>query len=250
MAGQIRDRGTTMVYKDKGIRMEGAVIQSFPVEFMDDFVGDTLDANSWSSQADAGATAAAINVQSGGAARLTTGTTSGDRADLAGEVVWNPGKALRMEARVKISAITSARINIGLSDAKTETHLAILQSGTTITSAATDGVFWFFDTDSTNDNWHAIGVKADVDTAASNSSIAPVAATFQTFRIDIDTDGNAVCSILDDSQPYSGAVLYSTYLANACTSSVLLTPYIGVETANTTSKTLDVDFVRVIQYAR
>lgn len=251
MAGTVKDLGNRVVYRGKRIAFEGSgLLESDAIVLKDDFLGDTFDANLWSSQADAGATAAAVSVAAGGMARLVTGTTSGARADMAGEVVWLPSKGLIFEARVKVSAITAVRINLGLSDAKTETEIAVTQSGTTLTTAATDGVFWFFDTDSTNDNWHAVGVKADVDTAASNSSIAPVADTYQRFRIEIDTSGNAVCKILDDSNPHSGAPLYQTYLANACTAATLLTPYLAVETANTTSKNFDIDYVFAAQLAR
>lgn len=253
MAGTVKDFGPFVLYQDKDIRFAGTGGIEIPdgPQLLDDFLGDTLHADFWATNVSAGATAFAVNVQREGVIRGATGATDDEKSEIAGEIIWLPSQGLVFEARVKISAITTVAVNVGLSDAKSEgaSLIATTLSGITLTTTASNGVFWLFDTDATNDNWHAAGVKADVDTAIANSAIAPVAATYDRLRIEVDTSGNAVAKILDDAQPH--VVRYQTYLANAVTAGTLLAPYIAVQArAATASRDLDVDYVRVRQLGR
>jgi len=110
-------------------------------------------------------------------------------------------------------------------------------SGTTLTSTATDAVGFVYDTDATNDYWHLVGVKADVDGTMVNTEIAPAAAgTFQTLRIVVDADGNAEGFI---NGKYVGSV------KNAVTTSTALCPAFVVEAREAGAKAADIDYFYV-----
>lgn len=253
MSGTVKDLGNRVVYKDKNIVFEGTGhVENDAIVLKDDFLGDTLDANLWSSVADTGCTAAAIVVQRGGGIDLITDATDEDRVDFAGEIIWRPANGLIFETRLKVSDITNVAINAGFSDAKSEAAQTIAANlaTTTFTTTASNAALWLFDTDATTDTWRGIGVKADTDSTAVNSSIAPVNDTYQRFRIEIDASGNAVFKVLDDSNPYSAAPLYQAYSANAVTTTTLLTPYIAVQNKSASAHTLTVDYVFCAQLSR
>ena len=140
------------------------------------------------------------------------------------------------ETRIKVDVITSVIINVGLTDTSALEIPFELGAADAITSTATDAVCFVFDTGAATDNWHAIGVKNGTDTAATNSGSAPVAATWQKFRIEVDSNGTATF-LLNDK--------YVAKLANAVTVGTDLTPVVVVVADNTTSKLLDVDYVHV-----
>ena len=144
---------------------------------------------------DAGAT-----VTSGSSvAAMATDSTDNDGVQLsfANSTTASKG-SLVMEARLSVaSAITGSSCFIGFTDTVTvEEPFSI--SGTTITSTASDAVGFLFDgTDATNSYWYCVGVANDVDatgnaiadTAALTANRAPVAATEQVFRVEVDSDG-------------------------------------------------------------
>ena len=107
----------------------------------------------------------------------------------------------------------------------------------TITTNATDAVGFMFDTNQATDNWWAVGVANDVDATLQNLAVAPVAATYETLRIDVSTAGVATFS-------RNGAVIGST-MSGAVTATVALTPVIAGFTRAAGSATIDAEFVRV-----
>lgn len=247
MAGQIHDRGTYVEYLDKDIRFAGTggIEVADNVEVYDDFVGDTLDANLWTATAATGATAFAIAVAAGGTIAGVSGDDDNEVSEIAGEIIHLPSQGIAFEARVKLSAITAVGAYIGLTDAKTEggTALPFGLVTATLTSTATDAVGFLFDTDATTDEWFAVGVANDVDATHATLGVAPTAATYQRFRVEVDTSGNAVLKIMDDAQP--GSVLFQKYLAGAVTAGTLLCPYIGVGTRTAGSaRTMTADYIR------
>jgi hypothetical protein len=107
-------------------------------------------------------------------------------------------------------------------------------SANTLTSNSSNGFGFMFDTSMTDDTWWLTGVKADTDATHVNSTIAPVAATFQTLRIECDASGNATFFINRNRVGY---------VANAVTATTALTPVLSVMSRTTTSPTLDADYV-------
>jgi hypothetical protein len=110
-------------------------------------------------------------------------------------------------------------------------------SGTTLTSNATDAVGVLFDTAATNDNWHLVGVAADVDASMENTTIPPVAGTFETWRIEISATGV--------SSFYRNGTLVGSAMDSSVTASVGLTPVIAAFSRTSDSKNIDIDTVLV-----
>lgn len=207
------------------------------VILFDDFLGDVI-ADQWNAQADTGGTNA-IAAADGGTVALINDTTDDDTNMIAHELNWLPSNGIVFEARCKVSDITNVGMFIGLTDAKVETspNLPVGRSVVTVTSTATDCVGFVYDTDSTTDAWFGIGVKNDVDTAQTGDTIAPVNATYQTFRIEISAAGAATF--------YINGTQYGSTLAAACTTTVRLTPYIGLANRSASAHTLTCDYVYV-----
>jgi hypothetical protein len=211
------------------------------VSFVDDFLGDALDAR-WSPAVgtDAQAVTAAINVQAGGVVRQTSGdtvTVAESLATLTHELNWKANSGgLYLKCRFKpVTSVADVCYNIGFSDVKSSTlEIPITISGTTITTNATDAVVFVYDTAQTNDTWHCQGVANDVDTAIKNTTIAPAADTWTVLEIAISSTGTATFWI-DGTQVHS--------VASAVTATVALTPIFTVMARTTTVKAMDLDYV-------
>lgn len=208
------------------------------VEFFDDFLGDLIE-DGWNTQADTGgsialATAPGVN----GTLSLTTDTTDDDTIMVAHELNWKASQGLVFETRLKIDVITTLAFFVGLTDAKIETspNLPIGRQTTVSAATATDAVGFVFDIDSTTDVLFGSGVKAGT-LVADQGAYALVAATYVTLRIEISTAG-AASFFVDNVQ--IGATV-----ANAVTTTVALTPYIGMANRGAAAHVMTVDYVAV-----
>lgn len=216
------------------------------VTFFEDFLGDLIpDRFSGAKGSDAQAVLPTVVVGGeNGIIRLTTGDagtgTAADASSLTMGTNWVPNNGgLYIETSLKInSAITNVCLNFGFTDTVSTSTLEMpfTISGTTITSAAADAVCFVYDTAQTNDFFHLQGVKADTDTAINNSGVAPVADTFITLAIAVDSSGSATF--------YINGVAYGS-VANAVTASTNLTPIIAAEARTTTSKVVDIDYLYI-----
>lgn len=215
-------------------------------EFGDDFIGDVI-ADQWG--VTKGSDAAAVDFAAlasgiGGIVRATTGAGAG--ASMAANGVqlhsflnWRASTGeLAMTARLKMSSIATIAVFVGFTDqiAALEMPIHASGSGNGITTNATDAVGFFFDTSMTDDTWWCAGVKADTDATPVNTALAPVADTFQQFRVEVDTAGTATF--------YINGKTYGT-VANALTTSVALTPVVAAFRRSAASATVDVDFIHV-----
>ncbi len=206
----------------------------------DDFLGDTLSTDMWTTSADTGCTAAAINVAVGGEAKMLTDTTDDDRVDMGGAKIWKPSVgAVYAETRLKATTITTIGLNFGMIDASTEASqvLAFAISTATWTTTPADGVAWAFDTDATTDVWYGIGVATNTDTTAVVGA-APVAATYEKLGIYISTGGGATWFQNDQVVGSASA---------ATTATTLLAPYIGLINRSGAAHDVFVDYVYVTQ---
>jgi hypothetical protein len=144
---------------------------------------------------------------------------------------------LIFQARVKMSRITNIAVFVGFTDQVSALEMPInsAASADTITTNATDGVGFMFDTAMATAKWWLTGVKNDVDATLQNSLAVPVADTYETLRIVIDVLGHAYF--------YRNGILVGTKLANACTPTIPLVPVVAAFNRTTTgAPTVTVDY--------
>lgn len=196
------------------------------------------------------AAAAAVNTTAsdtaiGGVLRLTTGAAgTGVAADssqlTAKSLSWQASNGgLVFQTRIKLSAITTCWAFVGF----TNTVANALQqpinsaSGTTFTTTAADACGFMFDTGMTDKSWWCTGTANNVDATMLTSKIAPVAAQYQTLRIEIDATGVAVFFI-------NGNQVGGGRMTGAITPATDLTPIISVSKLSVAaSMTLDCDYI-------
>lgn len=177
----------------------------------------------------------------GGVFQFTTGDAgtglAADMPQITSYLNWKAANGnLCFEARLKLSRITNAYAFLGFTDVITlEAPIISAGSADTITTTASNAIGFMFDTRMTTDNWWLTGVASDTDATAQDSDSAPVADTYQTFRIEISASGAAVFFI--------DGVQVGVAMSGAVTPSVALTPTVAVgNTSGTSSFTADLDY--------
>lgn len=224
------------------------ITRSHYYEIFDDFNYQTItEADTpWilNSGADAQAIDPAINAQERGVIRLTTGDADGTFANDGSQFACHiPVQAdsggLVFETRLHINtAITDVSVFAGLTDS-TSLEEAFSNSADVITSTASDGCGFLYDTDATTDDWWTVAVDTDVDdTGNASSGTAPVADTYQILRLEVSADGNTVTF-------YINGVLEATLTGGGISPDVNLYATVSACATTTTSKTVDVDYVYV-----
>lgn len=173
----------------------------------------------------------------------TTASMAVSGVQLDAGLNWKPNMGdLVFEAKVKTGIITNIAIFIGFTDqvAALEMPINSAASADTITTNATDGIGFMFDTAMTTDTWWLVGVANNVDATAQNSAAVPVADTYQTFRIEVSTAGVATF--------YINGTQVGTAMTAAATATVALTPVIAAfnrTTANGATTIVTADYVSV-----
>ena len=213
--------------------------------FVDDFYGDALD-GAWVplNGSDAQAIDPAPSAAKNGVVRLTCGndattTMAVNGCQLASELNWDASAGrLFGEFRIKVSAITDIVFFAGFTDSKA-LEMPFTQSGTTLTSTATDAGGIMFDTGSTTDDLFAVGVDSDTDATHEDLGSAPVADTWIRLGVEVFSDGTA--------KFYIDGVKTGDTMTSAVTPTVDLAATVAVFSETTTSHTLDVDYVRLEQ---
>lgn len=215
------------------------------VRYRDDFNSDTLDAG-WNVVEGTDAATSVHTLDPNDANGILTFTTgdagtgfAADAIQITRDLHWNAAAGgLTFEARFSLSAITTCYCFFGLTDVVTlEAPIESAASADTFTSNATDAVGVMFDTRMATDNWWLTGVATDVDAVHANSGFAPVAATFETWRVDVTAAGVATF--------YRNHVLVAS-LAAAVTAAAMLTPTFAVsKTSVAASMTANLDYIGV-----
>jgi hypothetical protein len=179
-----------------------------------------------------------------GVIRLTTGNNSGTLSDDGSQIVCAvPVQAdsggLVFETRLKINtAVTTVSVNAGFTDS-TSLEEPFTISGSTITAVATDAACFVYDTAQTTDQWMACSVDGDtVDEDSDLTGIAPVADTYQTLRIEVDSDGNTI-------RYYINGSLVRTLTITGISPSVNLYATVVANATTTTSRVVDIDYIYV-----
>jgi len=213
------------------------------VVMFDDFLGDVV-ADQWNYVEGTDTTTADGAIVEGvnGVFRLTAGDSAGsvaaDGAELNSALNWKVGTGLVFETRINLASIASVSCFVGLTDTKSlEQAIYSAASADTITTDATDAVGIFFDTAMTTAKWWFAGVANDVDATKINTGYAPVASTYETFRIEIDSAGTATLY-------RNGAQIGS--MASAVRTTIALTPSFLIRPKSATAgKTMDIDYVMI-----
>lgn len=213
------------------------------VTLYDDFLGDVL-ADEWTPSGNNGGTEA-ITAGSGGTVTLTTGGTDDDRSILSGGLNWYCAKNPVMEVRCKVDRITGVGINIGFNDAVTEGDnvlAASLDAGVATQTAgmSDDNALFLFDTDGSPDYWYYAAGKATAKgVPVVIGTTTPGADTYHTYRIALDTLGNA--------RFYVDGLAVG-FLAACITTTDPLCPFVGViNRANTGAVILAIDYIKCWQ---
>jgi hypothetical protein len=233
------------------------------VAFFDDFLGggqafSTTVADGWRSRkgSDGACVDWTVTPAINGTVVGTIGNTtasmavSGTQLDRGLSYKANQG-GVAFEARVKMSAITNIAVFIGFTDqtAALEMPINSAAGSHTVTTNATDGCGFLFDTaDTGTDQWLLTGVANDVDATVqsgigrSSATVLPVADTYATFRVELGADGSA-------TYYYNGDVVGSK-MSGAVTATVALTPVIaGFNRTTSGAPTITADYA-VIEATR
>lgn len=215
------------------------------VELVDDFVGEEIDGDKWWALQGTDASIEQPIVrqdQAGGVIRMTTGADAGatmaaNGVQLQSNLNWKANKGgLSAEFRVVMDAITAVAVFVGLTDQTTTLEMPFtLAAGDALTSNASDAVGVLFDTAADTDNWWLVGVAADIDATKQNTAVAPVANTYETWRIDLSATGVATF--------YRNGTLVGAAMAGALTASVLLTPVIAAFSRGAATRNIDYDLI-------
>lgn len=212
-------------------------------------IGDAGPADTWSSTAGSGtATEVATTVAASLNGAITMKTSSDDGANSANSTLltginlgWKANQGgLAMEARLKLSAITTVALFVGFTDTISSTvELPIFLTTTAIDSDATNACGVGFDTDGTTKQFFHGGVKADTDTTPAYAGSAPVADTYVVIRVEVSAAGSV--------QGFINGKAIGLPVANAVTVSTALTPCIAVSSRAAAARTLTIDYVWVQQ---
>lgn len=216
----------------------------------DDFCGKTIS-TLWGVQkgSDGATVNFAINAALGGTIRATTGAGAGasyaaNGVQLDSALNWEADKGgLVMEARLKISAITNVALYVGFTDQVASLIMPMTLSGGSLTTNASNGAGFLFDTAATVANFKICGVATDVDaTFQTLTGSAPVAATYMTLRTVITSLGLA--NFYKDGVYMNSSGVPMT---GAVTKTIPLTPVVAAFTRSAASITVDVDYIWVQQ---
>lgn len=222
------------------------------VVLFDDFLGDVV-ADEWNfvEGTDSSTSDGAIVEGVNGVFRLTggdsAGTVAADAAELNSALGWKANQGgLTFEARISLASIASVSCFIGFTDTKS-LEQAIYSAGSvdTITTDATDAVGVFFDTAMSTVRWWFAGVANDVDATKQDVGYAPVATTYESFRIVVDVYGTATL-YRASATDLDNFVQIGTPMVGAVRPTIALTPCFLIRPKSAAAgKTMDIDYVKV-----
>jgi hypothetical protein len=227
------------------VRNFGAIFDYSTLRMFDDFLGDVLQ-DPWNGRvgSDPQCVAPAIVAGGlGGQVRLVTGndaaaTMAANGVQLESALNWNQTETpISVEVRISLSAITDIMLFVGFTDQVAALEAPFeLGSANALTSNATNAVGWLFDTAADTDNWWLVGVAADSDATKQNTAIAPVAATFESLRVEVS--GTTATFYRNDVQ-------VGTAMTAAIAASAALTPVVAATSRGAASRNVDVDYILV-----
>ncbi len=232
--GEQAQRKTTVDWAEaQSVFQNGGSINH--IGFFDDFLGDILAAE-WVNDLAAGATIAPAGTAAGGIAVVTLDTDDNDHATLTMGLHWtvSNGYTVFTARAAQVTAITLRSVEIGVSDANSETNGLAFSAPDTPTAVADDAAVFTINSDDSLATWNVLTVNGGGTPVQTTLTTAPVAGTYQVFQIVIDSAGNA--------QFYINGTLEATQ-ALAVATTALLTPWITLKSLSAAAKIQNVDYV-------
>lgn len=237
---------------DHDRQLFNALLSMDNVVLDDEFDVDTINLDRWTTNAGTGATAFAVPATPlvGGQIRAATGTdatASNRRVNLYGAPIWLGDNGILMEVLLTISAITSVQLEVGFIDAMTSiTTAAPVVSDIDTPSFAGgvgDAAVVALDTAQTLATMGLACLGSGSLNTGSKDALGttlPTAATQMLVRIGIL--GNTVIVNIDRKDGSS----YNVVRTSGIEGGTLVRPWIFVGGLIATSRTLDIDRIRII----
>jgi hypothetical protein len=182
----------------------------------------------------------------GGYVGLTSGagstlTMAVNGSELVGSRNFDNAKGgLEFGAALQMSRITNACVFIGFADNSTTLAMPFTISGGTLTANASDGHGFLFDTAATAATWKVVGVANTVKPAIIDTGVAPVAATDDLIKIEVDINGNLMAWL-------NGALVANAPGFARAAAGAKLTPTFAMFSRSAASYTAQADFISVGQ---
>src|SRR5690348_11539403 len=173
----------------------------------------------------------------------TTASMAVSGVQLCRGLDWKANQGeLAFETRIQTGIITNIAIFFGFTNQNAALQMPIQSaaSADTFTNNAADAVGVMFDTSMATKNWWLTGVAGSTGATNQNTGVAPVAATYETWRIELDVNGNATF--------FRNGNQIGVQLASAVTKTVALTPVIAAfnrTTTNSASTIITADYIHV-----
>lgn len=264
--GTINDR-RLIRYNNKRIIFEGGgfLDPTRTVWAFEDFIGDHIaeDSTITVNQSGTPLTAAAISATAGAPTAGHGGWIAGKTDDVDAEIdevalgakpwmsVARVGNGM-MVAEVGFvipTALTARQYFFGLTDDETEgttTNGPLnIQTGTTLTSVATDAAGFIYSSLATdNDGWYTASVNADTDGVVTNSGLTGVVDDYTKLRVEIDSSGTAFFyGIVSADGGREITPTNVTGAVNTVATTALLLPYFSAAPTTTTGVEWEIDYL-------
>jgi len=205
--------------------------------WFDHFLGDTLN-GTYTPDLSTGATIACAGTLQGGAADFVTDTDDNDHATLVLGLHWlvSTGVTEFVCRLTNVTAFTLRAVEIGVSDAVSETNgLAFSSHDATPVAVADDAAVFAINSDESVVTWSLLQVNGGGTPTRQDSAVAPVAGTYQEFRIVITAAG-AVSWFIDGTE-------VGTAVSSGIATTALLTPWITLKSLSGAAKTIRLDYL-------
>jgi len=211
----------------------------------DEFWGDQLDAKWTVTSAGTAGASAVLN----GALKLTTGTDNDGTAYITSGLAFSGDKNAVIEARVKISELEAVKVEIGFTDALADEGAINVLA--TPTETATDCAIAIMDTDDTgptDDPLQFLGAKTGTNHAKLEpDTVRFVADEYLTITVALRGDEVRYIVRADDADENPNPYYDSGWIVDGIEGGIPVTPWIFVQSRDTDSVDLTVDYVNVWQ---
>lgn len=223
------------------------------------FTDITFNGAPWTVTKDAGVTTWTATAIAGGAIRGTTNTGSTDGMTMLGPKIYTGALNAGIEVRLKADAITLLRLEVGFVNALTDATACACTDvdGTpTFQVASTEAALYTWNPADTITTprfvTNGAGQTAKAETIVAlgdGAAFSPTAATYFTVRVQLlGSTGSAVCMVFDDANNLKSRTMIDKIAGSTIggiTTSTTLCPFIAIQNTATTSRVVDINYVRI-----
>lgn len=235
----------------------GQFLQEYSIDnvrFLDDFTGDTIDSNYWTTNAGTNATAWAVPTTPGlgGTITCATGTNataSNRQVNLYGPPIYAGDNNVVMEAYLQFSAVTALQFEVGFIDTYTTitTPIPVVADIDTPSFAAGAGdvAVVAMDTSQTLATMALVCLGSGALNAGSKTAMGTLVPTATTYmRIRVALVGNTVTATVDRRGDNAS---YQVTKTDGIEGGTLVRPFIYVgNPSSTASRTATLDYVKIL----